>query len=64
MNQAAQLTRDKYQSGLIEYSMVLDAEERRISAQTDMINSNGALYQNITTFYKAIGGEFYLNTRR
>ena len=43
MNQAAQLTRDKYQSGLIEYSMVLDAEERRISAQTDMINSNGAL---------------------
>ena len=64
MNQAAQLTRDKYQSGLIEYSMVLDAEERRISAQIDMINSNGALYQNITTFYKAIGGEFYLNTRR
>ena len=64
MNQAAQLTRDKYQSGLIEYSMVLDAEERRISAQTDMINSNSVLYQNITTFYKAIGGEFYLNTRR
>jgi len=63
MSQAAHLTREKYQSGLIEYSQVLDAEERRINAQTDLINSNGSLYQNIVTFYKSIGGEFSLDTK-
>lgn len=64
MSLAAHLTREKYQSGLIEYSQVLDAEERRINAQTELINSNGSLYQNIVTFYKSIGGEFSLNTNK
>lgn len=58
MDSVAQLMWDKYQKGLIEYSDVLDAQQRRLSAQTQMVNSNSALYQNIVTFYKSIGGTF------
>lgn len=54
---AADLLRDKYKNGLIEYADVLDSEQRRIQAQTDVITSNAALYQNIVAFYKAVGGE-------
>lgn len=47
----------KYRQGLIEYADVLDAEQRRLSAQTDMVNSNAALYRNIISYYKAIGSQ-------
>ena len=56
MAQASRLTVQKYEQGLVEYSDVLDAETRRLQAQTDMVQSNSALYTNIITFYKAIGG--------
>ncbi len=54
---AADLLRDRYKNGLIEYSEVLDSEQRRVEAQTNVIQSNAALYQNIAAFYKAVGGE-------
>lgn len=57
-NQATILTQDKYKNGLIEYSEVLKSEQDRISAQSDMIKSNGMLYQNLITFYKSVGGKF------
>ncbi|MBP5344075.1 MAG: efflux transporter outer membrane subunit [Alphaproteobacteria bacterium] len=55
ITKAAELTRSKYKAGLINYSQVLDAEERRLSAQTNWLSSNAALYQNIVNFYKVIG---------
>lgn len=58
MDSVANLMWDKYQKGLIEYSDVLDAQQRRLAVQTQMVDSNSALYQNIVTFYKAIGGTF------
>ncbi|MBQ4471664.1 MAG: efflux transporter outer membrane subunit, partial [Alphaproteobacteria bacterium] len=58
MDAAAKLARHRYESGLIDYFQVLDAEERRIAAQSEVITSAGALYQNILNFYKAIGGQF------
>ena len=58
MDKAARLARNRYESGLIDYFQVLDAEERRISAQAALTNSSGALYQNILIFYKAVGGQF------
>lgn len=58
MDRAAKLARNRYESGLIDYFQVLDAEERRISAQTALTTSSGALYQNMLNFYKAIGGHF------
>ena len=56
ISEAASLTRNKYQNGLVSYESVLNSEQRRIQAQTDLIQSNSTLYQNIVQFYKAIGG--------
>ncbi len=61
MKAASEMTRDKYRNGLIEYTDVLDAEQRRLSAEEQMIQSNGQQYQNIVSFYKAIGGDSVLN---
>lgn len=56
MRTASRLTTQKYEQGLVDYSEVLDAETRRLSAQTDMVQSNGTLYTNVISFYKAVGG--------
>ena len=56
MREASRLTTQKYEQGLVDYSEVLDAETRRLSAQTNMVQSNGTLYTNVITFYKAVGG--------
>ena len=58
MDKAARLARNRYESGLIDYFQVLNAEERRIGAQADLTTSSGALYQNILNFYRAVGGQF------
>lgn len=55
--QAAKFIREKYKNGLIDYSQVLDSEQRRLTSQINLIKSNGALYQGIVTFYKSVGGE-------
>ena len=56
MKQVARLNWQKYKQGLIPYAYVLDSEQRKLSAQTNMVNSNAALYQGIVGYYKAIGG--------
>lgn len=56
MKQVARLNWQKYKQGLIPYADVLDSEQRKLSAQTNMVNSNAALYQGIVGYYKAIGG--------
>ena len=61
MDKAARLARNKYESGLIDYLQVLDAEERRIAAQAAFTTSCGNLYQNVLNFYKAVGGQFSFN---
>ena len=58
MDKAARLARNRYESGLIDYFQVLNAEERRIAAQAALTMSSGDLYQNILNFYKAVGGQF------
>ncbi len=57
ISDAAAGTRNKYQNGLIDYSEVLNAEQRRLTAQTSLTESNALLYQNLIRFYKAIGGD-------
>ena len=56
MQKVSKLNWQKYKQGLIPYADVLDSEQRRLSAQTNMVNSNSALYQGIAGYYKAIGG--------
>lgn len=53
----AELMQSKYENGLIDYTDVLQAEQNRLQAQTEMIKSSGTLYANLVRFYKAIGGE-------
>ena len=57
MKTVSELNWKKYKLGLISYNDVLDAEQRRISAQTDMVNANANLYLSLVNFYKAIGGK-------
>ena len=37
---------------------MLDAEQRLLNAQNELAASNGAIYQNIIAYYKAVGGGF------
>ena len=55
--EVATLTFDEYLNGLVSMADVIDAEERRLSSQTDWIQSNGLMYQNLIAFYKATGGK-------
>lgn len=57
MKTVAELNWQKYKLGLVSYNDVLDAEQRRISAQADMVNANANLYLSLVNFYKAIGGK-------
>ncbi|MBD5405048.1 TolC family protein [bacterium] len=58
MNEVSSLMWKKYMMGLVEYTDVLNSEQNRLEAQTNMINSNANLYKDIITFYKAIGGRY------
>ena len=58
MQKVLRAMRDKYESGLIEFSELLKAEQDLLNAQTDFITSNGTVYQNIIAFYKATGGGY------
>ena len=57
MKKVSELNWQKYKLGLVSYNDVLDAEQRRISAQADMVNANANLYLSIINYYKALGGK-------
>lgn len=52
------LSLERYRQGLIDFSTILTAEQDLLSSQNNFIASNGAVYQNIIAFYKAIGGGY------
>lgn len=58
MQEVISSMRDKYNNGLIEFSELLKTEQDLLQAQRDLAISNGAIYQNIISFYKATGGGF------
>ena len=58
MKKVSELNREKYKKGLIGYADVLDSEQRRLLAQTQMVQSNAMLYQNIVSYYKSVGGYY------
>jgi NodT family efflux transporter outer membrane factor (OMF) lipoprotein len=53
---AARLTRLKYQSGLLDFGDVLQAEQRLLSAQDELAQSEGETVANFVRLYKALGG--------
>lgn len=48
----------KYQSGLSEFSDILSTEQNLLEAQNNLVVARGAIYQNIISFYKSIGGGY------
>ena len=63
MKKVMRYTLQKYRQGLIEFSDMLTAEQDLLKAQTELAAGNGAIYQSIIAYYKAVGGgyqsEFY-----
>jgi NodT family efflux transporter outer membrane factor (OMF) lipoprotein len=58
MSQIFLLTLEKYKNGLIDFTDVAEAEENFLSAQNKVVSSNTDVLLALTSFYKAIGGEY------
>ena len=55
---ASELMLEKYKNGLVEFSDVMLAQQQRLAAQEQLVNSNGQIYLDIIAFYKSIGGGY------
>jgi len=53
---AADLARDQYTSGLIDFQTVLDAQRSLLSLQDQLAVSEGAVTTDVIRLYKALGG--------
>ena len=49
------VARDRYRSGLSDFTTVLQAEQQRFSVQLDRIASQSAIAQDIIALHKALG---------
>lgn len=58
MRQVLELMSEQYRQGLAEFSDLLASEQNLLAAENKLAVSNGAVYQNIIAFYKAIGGGY------
>lgn len=53
---AAELSRNKYQAGLQDFSTVLDAQRSQLSFEDQLAQSSGAVCSDLVRLYKALGG--------
>ena len=60
MRNVMELTRNKYENGLIEFTDVAIAVQDYLNAQNALAESNAAILQYLTAFYKATGGGYNL----
>lgn len=58
MQNVLKYTLSKYKNGLIDFNDLLLAEQELLKAQTELLASNGNIYQSLVAFYKAAGGGF------
>lgn len=58
MRNVMELTRNKYENGLIDFTDVATAEQNYLNAQNALIASNAAIIKYLTAFYKATGGGY------
>ncbi len=56
--EVSDLTLDKYQQGLVDFSEVLTSQQNLLSSQTAYLNSNASIYLDIISFYKSVGGGY------
>jgi len=53
---AVELAEHKYNTGLTDFSNVLDAQRSLLSLQDQLVQSDGAITSNLIRLYKALGG--------
>ncbi|ACN14737.1 RND efflux transporter, outer membrane lipoprotein [Desulforapulum autotrophicum HRM2] len=53
---ALDLARDQYASGMVNFQVVLDAQRSLLSLQNQLAVSNGAVTSDLIRLYKALGG--------
>ncbi|WP_374356391.1 efflux transporter outer membrane subunit [Limnohabitans sp.] len=53
---AAELTRKLYQSGLADFQQVLETQRTQLSTQDSLASADASLRTNLITLYKALGG--------
>lgn len=58
---AATLSFEQYQSGLVSYTTVLDAQTRSYDAQTTLIKLKNQLIENRVNLHFALGGDFTMS---
>jgi len=54
--EAAELAEYKYRAGVVDFSVLLDAQRSLLSAQDELAQSSGAVTSNLVRLYKALGG--------
>ena len=60
-SQILELSMQKYKNGLIDFSDVLTAEQNKLSAEQEYLQSNANIYLDVISFYKAVGGGLGIN---
>jgi NodT family efflux transporter outer membrane factor (OMF) lipoprotein len=53
---ALELARHKYESGMIDFTTVLEAQRSLLSFQIQLAESNGTVVSNLVKLYKTLGG--------
>jgi len=54
--QALELAQYKYQTGLIDFTTVLDAQRSLLAYEDQLVQSTGSITSNLVRLYKALGG--------
>lgn len=53
---AADLARERYRSGLVDFQVVLEAQRSQIQADDNLVTSSGSVSSNLVRLYRALGG--------
>lgn len=53
-----ELTRDKYLSGLVSFSILLDADSALVFAENNLVDSQQSLSTHLVALYKSLGGDW------
>lgn len=59
--QAALISRDKYQAGLVDFNDVLDAQRSLFVFEDELAQSNALVAANLIRLYKALGGGWQID---
>ena len=53
---ADEISRDRYENGLVDFSNVLDAQRTRLLLEEQLVVSEGRIFSSLIRLYKFLGG--------